>query len=110
MVTVATIIAKLQEVSEWEDGENLSTIRNRLTTEQLEGMGTLALRISVRGQLPGLLRGRVEQSGKLLFEVKRRLPTSITSLDIDKLVQEWQAASFIEKITINQRQEPETGG
>jgi hypothetical protein len=71
MATVETIIAKLQESSEWEDGESLAAIRSRLTAGQLQGPGTLVLRISERGPLPSLLCGRVVQSGTALFEVTR---------------------------------------
>jgi len=102
MATVETIIAELQESSEWEDGESLAAIRSRLTAGQLQGPGTLVLRISERGPLPSLLCGLVLQSGTALFEVKCRLPANVTSQDIDKLVQEWQAAGYLERITINQ--------
>ncbi len=62
MATVETIIAELQESSEWEDGESLAAIRSRLTAGQLQGPGTLVLRISERGPLPSLLCGLVVQS------------------------------------------------
>ena len=101
MATVATIIVKLQECSEWEDGESLAAIRSRLTAEQLQGPGMLVLRISERRPFPSLLCGRVVQSGTALFEVKRRLPANVTRQDIDKLVQEWRAAGYLERITIS---------
>lgn len=108
MWPVKLIIDKLQGALPWADGEGLDSIRAKLSPGQLEAPGSLALRISERGELPGLLCARVIQNGSQLFEVKHRLPASATSENIDALITTWQAAGYIERITIstpNRREE-----
>lgn len=96
MVQVRTIIDQMCNVVAWEDGEDISAIIARLTAEQLDAPGKLMLRISQRGELPGLVCCRVEQEGVSLFEVKQRLPASLTCSEVDRLVEDWQATGFVE--------------
>lgn len=96
MTQVSVIIDRLRKVVAWEDGEDISAIIARLTAEQLDAPGTLRLRVTQRGNLPGLVCCRVEQEGVPLFEVKQRLPPHLTRSEMDHLIEEWRAAGFIE--------------
>lgn len=103
MLPVKIIIDKLKEVS-WPDGEDLSAIAARLTTEQLEAPGMLILRISERGPFPWMLIARVVQREKVLFQVMQRIRASVTHDEIESAVEELQRLGYATVVvtTINQ--------
>lgn len=99
MLSVTTILDKLEEAASWEDGEELTAIRARLTLDQLTAPGRLILRISERGTLPWLFRARIEQHGTLLCEVAQRLPADLTHAKIQAVIEGWQALGYSVNVT-----------
>lgn len=71
---------------------------------QLTAPGKVVIRIQERGALPSLICARVvdpEDGNLLIFEVKQRIPEELTHEDIERFIETWSKAGWIEKVNIS---------